>query len=88
MAGEINEIRDAIKNKKIAIGTDITLKNLKLGKVDKVFVSKNCPKKVVDDIKYYAGLSKIKVVKLPYANDELGVVCKKPFMISVLSINK
>jgi len=84
----IDEIRAAIKKKKVVIGTDRTLKNLKLGKVVKIFLSKNCPDNILDDVKYYSKLSKIEVVKLAYANDELGVVCKKPFPISVLSISK
>ncbi len=84
----INKIRTAINKKKAVIGTDRTLKNLKLGKVVIVFLSRNCPESVKEDVSYYAGLSKTEIVQLPYANNELGVVCKKPFSISVLSIKR
>ena len=82
------EIKKLIKSKKLIIGTDRTINNLKLGKVDKVIVSSNCPEKVVNDIKHYTGLSKAETIKVPYPNEELGVICKKPFSISVLSILK
>ncbi len=88
MSDKIDEIKNAIKQKKVIIGTNETLKNLKLGKLEKVFLSKNCPEKIANDIKHYAKLSKTEIVQLPIVNSEVGVVCKKPFSISVLSIKK
>ena len=82
------EIKKLIKAKSLVIGTEKTIKNLKLGKVEKVIVSSNCPESVVNNLNYYAGLSKAETVKVPYPNEELGVICKKPFSISVLSILK
>lgn len=82
------EIKKLIKAQKLVIGTEGTIKNLKLGKIDKVIVSANCPEKVIGDIEYYSGLNKTEVIKINYPNDELGVICKKPFSISVLSILK
>ena len=82
------EIKKLIKAKGIAIGLERTIKGLKLGKVDTVIISSNCPEKVVKDLDYYAGMSKAETVKVGYTNEELGVVCKKPFSISVLSILK
>ena len=82
------EIKKFLKSKSLVIGTEKTLKNLKLGKIDKVILSSNCPDKVMQDLSYYAGLSKAETIKVPYLNEELGVICKKPFSISVLSILK
>jgi len=70
------------------IGTNETVKRLKLGKVTKVFLSSNTPKAVVADIEYYSGLGKVEVVKLEQPNAELGTICRKPFPISVLSVSK
>lgn len=81
-------IKKLLKDNKYIIGTERTLKNLKLGKVDKVLVTTNCPSKQVEDIEHYAKLAKTKVEKIPYPNEELGIICKKPFSISVLSILK
>jgi large subunit ribosomal protein L30e len=82
----ISEIRKLLKEKNIIIGTDRTLKNLKLGKIKKVYLSSNCSEKTRESIKHYSELSKASVVKLKYPNDELGILCKKPFSISVLGV--
>lgn len=82
------EIKKLIKAKNLIIGTERTIKALKLGKVEKVIRSSNCAENVVDDLNYYASLNKTEIIKVNYPNDELGVICKKPFSISVLSILK
>ena len=82
------EIKKMMKSGSVVIGTEKTLKSLKLGKIQKVFLSSNCPAKVERDISYYAGLVGAESLKLEYPNDELGVICKKPFSISVLALLK
>ncbi len=88
MADAVSEIKKALKQGKVIIGTEKTIKNLKLGKVSKVFLTSNCPEEVKKDITYYSSLAKADVVQLKQPNDELGVLCKKPFSISVLSFLK
>jgi len=90
MAKKINaaEIKKMLKAGSLIMGTERTMKSLKLGKLQKVLLSANCPQKVERDISYYAGLSGIELHKLDYHNDELGVICKKPFSISVLAVVK
>jgi large subunit ribosomal protein L30e len=83
-----SEIKKLIKEKKFLIGKDRTLKSLKLGKVDLVIISSNCAKDTLESINYYSSLSGIKTDHVNYHNDELGVICKKPFSISVISILK
>ena len=61
---------------------------MKLGKLAKIFVTANCPKETREDIKYYAKLSDTLVVELKEHSDEISVICKKPFNVSVLSIAK
>lgn len=82
------EIKKLLKEKKVILGAERTIKSLKLGKVDKIIMSSNCAENAVESIGYYAGLSKTETVKVPYSNEELGVICKKPFSISVLSVLK
>ena len=88
MINPISEIKKALKNKKVIIGTERTLKNLKLGKISKIFLTSNCSEDIKKDIKYYSKLAKVEVVQLKQPNDELGALCKKPFSISVLSVVK
>ena len=82
------EIKKMMKSGSVVIGTERAIKILKLGKVQKVLVSSNCPANVEKDINYYAGLSGAEIHKLEYPNDELSVICKKPFSISVLALVK
>ena len=85
---DLVEIKKLLKTKKLVIGTGITIKKLKAGKLAQVFVSSNCPDKINEDIEYYSKLGGTNVVKLKISNDELGIVCKKPFSISVLGVVK
>lgn len=82
------EIKKMLKAGNVVIGTERTLKNLKLGRVQKVLVSANCPAGVEKNVNHYAGLGKAELHKLDYPNDELGDICKKPFSISVLGLLK
>lgn len=82
------EIKKMIKSSNVVIGTERTIKSLKSGKVQKILMSSNCPDRVEMDINYYAGLTGAEVHKLAYPNDELSVICKKPFAISVLALLK
>lgn len=83
---EITLIKKLIKENKVIIGADRVLKNLKAKKLEKVFLSSNCRKKTALDIERYSDLTSTAVVKLNYPNDELGIICKKQFSISVIGI--
>ena len=82
------DIKKMIKAGNVIIGTEMAIKGLKLGKLEKIMVSSNCPERVEKNINYYAGLTGTEVQKLDYPNDELGIICKKPFSISVLALSK
>ena len=81
----MKELREALKQKnKVIIGTEKTLKLLKKGQLTIVYMSSNCPGHVKQDVEHYAKLHEIKIIKLNESNEELGVICKKPFSISIL----
>lgn len=84
----LTEFKKQLKTRKFIIGSNLSLKNLKKGKIESVFLSSNCPGQIEKDINYYAALSKAEILKLQYPNDELGIICKKPFSISVISFLK
>jgi len=84
----IKEIREVIEKKKAIIGTERVVKALRQNNLKKVFVTINCPVRISKDIEYYAGLNKTEVLKIDQQNEELGVICKKPFAISVLGFSK
>lgn len=84
----LDEIRKLLKTKKLVVGTQRTLKGLRTGKVSKVYYTVNCAGRVKSDILHFSKLASAEPVELELDNRELGVVCKKPFSISVLSIAK
>ncbi len=88
MADGIEDIKKLIKAGKAIVGREETIKSLKLSKLSKVYLAANCPEGVKADVHYYAGLSGAEVVQLMIPNDELGTICRKPFVISVLSVPK
>ena len=82
------EIKKMVKGGNFIVGTERTVKGLRTGKIQKVLLSSNCPAKVEKSITYYAQMSGAEMHKLEYPNDELGIICKKPFSISVLAFLK
>ena len=82
------EIRKLAEAGKLILGTEKTVKELKTGGINKVFITSNCPDNVREDIGKYASLSNAEVEELEIPNDELGVICKKPFSISIAGIVK
>lgn len=84
----IVEIKKLLKEKSLIMGKESAIKNAKLGKAEKVFLASNCSDKDREDINRYADSSGAEVIGLKQNNEELGIICKKPFSISVLSVLK
>ena len=84
----IEEIKKNLKNSRIILGTDRTIKKMKSGEISKVFLSSNCSAKVKADFDYYGKISGCPVEVLDVPNEELGLVCKKPFSVSVVGLLK
>lgn len=83
---EVKELQVKVAEKKILFGTDSVIKALRSGGVKKVVVSRNCPAAVKQDLEHYAKLVDVPVAEAEMTNDELGVLCKKNFAISVVGI--
>lgn len=88
MEDVISEIKRAIADHKAVIGTKETMAGLKLGRMRKVLITSNCPEKVRKDVVYYGRLAGCAVEPISMPNDELGVLCRKPFSISVLGLRE
>ncbi len=69
----------------MVLGTKATLRNLRQGTAKKVLISSNCTKEIKEEIKHNAKLSNAEVVELELPDNEIGMICKKRFSISVLS---
>jgi|AP99_3_1055487.scaffolds.fasta_scaffold323248_1 ribosomal protein L30E len=79
------KLRDAIKNKnKIIYGTENILKNSK--SLTQVFVSKNYPSDMMENLTKVLG--KIEITQVKENSEEMGTLLRKPFLISVIGIKK
>ncbi|MEK6903080.1 MAG: ribosomal L7Ae/L30e/S12e/Gadd45 family protein [Nanoarchaeota archaeon] len=79
------QVRKALTEEKVTFGTRETLKNMKRGKVKKIFLASNCPAEVRESVEAYKKLAKVEVVQLEEPSDELMLICKKNFPVTVLS---
>ncbi|TKJ16956.1 50S ribosomal protein L30 [Candidatus Woesearchaeota archaeon B3_Woes] len=85
---DITDIKKNLAAKKLIKGAKENIKNIKLGKISKVYISQNCPENIQNDIIKYTKIAKIDSIILNESSEELGVICKKPFSISILSFIK
>jgi len=85
---ELNDIKKELKKRKFVIGTKEVIKNLKVNKLEKIYIASNCNDNSKKELEYYSKLLKTPVITLKQPNDELGVICKKQYFISMLGILK
>ncbi|MHA1266735.1 MAG: 50S ribosomal protein L30e [Candidatus Helarchaeota archaeon] len=81
-----NAIKIAVKTGTVQIGSKKSLRNILNNQAKLVITASNCPKGILDDIETYCSYSNIPIYRYKGTNWDLGFVCGKPFMISVLSI--
>jgi len=84
----VTDIKKELKTRKIVIGTKIVIKNLRLNKLEKVYIASNCSESSKKELEYYSKLLNIPIITLKQPNDELGVICKKQYSISMLGVLK
>jgi len=80
-----NELKN-IAGDKLVFGTDENLKLLRSGKLSKVFLASNCSDSLKSDFENLCKISNVEYVVLSDSNEEIGVICKKPFSISVVGV--
>ena len=88
MTDIVTELKKHVKEEKLILGKEKTLKLLRSGGLSKIFRASNCPQELKDNIDHYASLTDIEVVDVPLSNEELGTICKKPFSIAVMGLVK
>lgn len=88
MADIKEDIREAMKKKRIVIGTRSVLKGLKMGEFNLVVYASNIPEKFKGDLEYYARISGIEVKGFKEDSAKLGELCGKLFLILTVGIKK
>jgi large subunit ribosomal protein L30e len=81
-------IAAAVKTGKVSFGTNAAIQSAKTGKAKMFILASNCPKDIKEDVEHYSKLSGIPVISYKGASMDLAQVCKKPFIISALTIRE
>ncbi len=84
----VTEVKELAKTDKVVVGAERTIKNLKVGKIEKIFLASNCKSEIREDIEHSAKISDVEIITLAQPNDEFGIMCQKPFPVSVLGVLK
>ncbi len=84
----VTSIKKELKTRKIVIGTKLVIKNLRLNKLEKIYIASNCSESSKKEMEYYSGLLNIPVITLKQPSGDLGVICKKQYSISMLGVLK
>jgi large subunit ribosomal protein L30e len=82
------EIKDAMKEKKLVIGTRIVIKGIKKASIKYVICPDNCRNDVLDDLNYYSKNFGVEIKKFSGNSRQLGEICGKPFNVMLLGIKK
>ena len=83
-----NTLRKKIAENKVIIGTQGTKKQLLDKKLEKVIFAKNCPEETKQTFTKYCGMTETKQEIIDLNNEELGVMCRKQYPVSVLGVLK
>ncbi len=82
------QIKDAIKNEKLIIGSRTVLKNLKNEMLDSVVYASNYPGGMIKDLNHYSKVSGVKLEEFNGNSVQLGELCGKPFRILIVGVKK
>lgn len=80
------EIRRAVDTGTIQFGYKSTERNVLKGNGKLVILSANAPKQAVEKTRHFAKVSEIPVFDFNGTAKELGSVCGKPFVVSVMLV--
>lgn len=83
-----DDIRKLLGSEKLIMGAERTIKALRAGTLAKVYLANNVEEETLDDIEQFSNIAGVEIIETGMPNDELGVLCKKPFSISVLGVLK
>ena len=82
----LEDLKSALEENKVILGSKRTIKYLKLGKVKMIVIANNCPDDFKKDLEHYTKLSGLELENFDGTAKQLGIVCGKPFSIATLAI--
>jgi large subunit ribosomal protein L30e len=87
MSSVDHELRMALRTGRVQLGSKVAMRELRRGSAKMAIVASNCPAKTRMDIETHGKLSSIPVLNHQKDSLDLGVLCGKPFSVSVIVIN-
>ena len=81
-------IKEKFKQNKVIIGYKTVIKSLKTSRPELIVLAANIPDDKKKMIELNGKISKIQVKEYPKDSVDLGLLCGKPFSISVLAIKR
>ena len=81
-------IKEGIKKKKVIIGYNRVVKSMKMNRPKLIVLAKNTPEDKAKIIKHNAKIAKVDIKQYQKDNINLGLVCGKPFPVSILAIKE
>ena len=89
MAANVSqEIKEAMKEKKIIIGSRTVIKGVKKGHINSVVYASNCPDETRKDLEYYSKSGFLGLKEFQGNSVQLGELCGKPFNVLLVGIRK
>lgn len=82
------EIKEAVKEKKLVIGSEKVIESIKLSTLKHVIIPSNCSDALLRDLEYYSRNFAVETNKFAGNSRQLGEICGKPFNIMLLGIKK
>ena len=79
-------IKAGMKEGNIILGYKTVLKTMKTAHPKLVVFANNLPKEKRREVEYIARIANIEIKEYPKDNINLGLVCGKPFPVSILAI--
>ena len=87
MSSVDHELRMALRTGRVQLGSKVAIRELRRGRARMAIISSNCQAKTREEIETHGKLSNIPVLNHQKDSIDLGVLCGKPFSVSVIVIN-
>ncbi|MFQ5975583.1 MAG: 50S ribosomal protein L30e [Candidatus Hydrothermarchaeales archaeon] len=81
-------IRTVVDTGEVILGAKRSIVSVMDKNAKLVIISSNCPKDQKEDLLHYADLSKVHVYEFEGSSMDLGAVCGKPYVVSMLAVVK
>jgi len=84
--GIVSELKKLLTDEKLVLGSERTLKLLRDKRLEKVYLASTCDHAVREQVEHLAGVQDVQIEVLTKTADEIGVICRRPFAVSVVGV--